>query len=93
MVCLLAAVGLICGALSITGVALSFSRELVNAVGNNLYLILLAGAFTSFLLGFGNDQHCLLYFLGYSHGSGVYWPWECRRWLLISLFCIGGCCL
>ncbi len=63
MVCLLAAVGLICGALSITGVALSFSRELVNAVGNNLYLLLLAGAFTSFLLGFGMTSTACYIFL------------------------------
>lgn len=63
LVCLLAAVGLICGALSITGVALSFSRELVFAVDNNLYLLLLAGAVTSFILGFGMTSTACYIFL------------------------------
>ncbi len=53
LVAILAAAGLIIGGLSITGVALAFSRELVGAVGNNLFLILLMGAFSSFVLGLG----------------------------------------
>ena len=50
---ILAAAGLIIGGLSVTGVALAFSRELVGAVGDNLFLILLIGAFSSFVLGLG----------------------------------------
>jgi TRAP transporter 4TM/12TM fusion protein len=53
LVAILAAAGLIIGGLSITGVALAFSRELVGAVGNNIFLILLMGAFSSFVLGLG----------------------------------------
>lgn len=53
LVAILAAAGLIIGGLSITGVALAFSRELVGAVGDNLFLILLMGAFSSFVLGLG----------------------------------------
>lgn len=53
LVVLLAGVGLIVGGLSVTGVALAFSRELVAAVGDNVLLILLAGAITSFILGMG----------------------------------------
>jgi len=50
---ILAAAGLIIGGLSVTGVALAFSRELVGAVGNNLFLILCMGAISSFVLGLG----------------------------------------
>jgi TRAP transporter 4TM/12TM fusion protein len=53
LVAILAAAGLIIGGLSITGVALAFSRELVGAVGNNIFLILLMGALSSFILGLG----------------------------------------
>ena len=53
LVAILAAAGLIIGGLSITGVALAFSRELVGAVGNNIFLILLMGAISSFVLGLG----------------------------------------
>src|SRR5690606_6618572 len=48
LVCLIAGIGLIIGALSITGVANSFSRELVQYAGGNVYLLLAAGALTSF---------------------------------------------
>jgi TRAP transporter 4TM/12TM fusion protein len=49
---ILTAVGLIIGGLTITGVALAFSRELVHVVSGTFQL-LLAGAATSFILGFG----------------------------------------
>ena len=50
---IIAGVGLIVGGLSMTGVSLSLARELVNLVGDNLALILIAGAVTSFVLGMG----------------------------------------
>lgn len=50
---LIAGIGLIIGALSITGVANSFSRELVQYAGNNVLLLLITGAITSFILGMG----------------------------------------
>lgn len=50
---LIAGIGLIIGALSITGVANSFSRELVQYAGNNVLLLLVTGAITSFILGMG----------------------------------------
>lgn len=50
---ILAGVGLIVGGLSLTGVSLSLSRELVSLVGDSVFLILLAGAITSFILGMG----------------------------------------
>ncbi len=49
---ILTAVGLIIGGLMITGVALAFSRELVHLV-DGAFQLLLAGAITSFILGFG----------------------------------------
>ncbi|MCQ9343009.1 TRAP transporter permease [Corynebacterium kozikiae] len=46
-------VGLILGGLSATGVALSISRDLVVLVGDNVLLILIAGALACFILGTG----------------------------------------
>ncbi len=50
---ILAGIGLIMGALSGTGVANSFSRELVLFAGGNTALLLIFGAITSFVLGIG----------------------------------------
>lgn len=50
---IIAGVGLILGGLSATGVALSISRDLVALVGDNVILILIAGAVACFLLGLG----------------------------------------
>lgn len=50
---ILAGIGLIIGALSGTGVANSFSRELVTYAGGNTALLLIFGALTSFVLGIG----------------------------------------
>lgn len=50
---IIAGVGLILGGLSATGVALSLSRDLVSLVGENVILILIAGAIACFVLGMG----------------------------------------
>lgn len=50
---ILAAIGLIIGAMSITGLGHSFSRELVAFAGGNLALLLIMGAATSAILGMG----------------------------------------
>jgi len=50
---ILAGIGLIIGSLSGTGVANAFSRELVLLAQGKLYLLLIFGAFTSFVLGIG----------------------------------------
>ncbi|MEU5839815.1 TRAP transporter permease [Streptomyces diacarni] len=50
---IIAGVGLILGGLSATGVALSLSRDLVALVGENVILILIAGAIACFVLGMG----------------------------------------
>lgn len=50
---ILAGIGLIIGSFSATGVANSFSRELVFMAGDNALLLLLLGALTSFVLGIG----------------------------------------
>ena len=63
LVTILAGVGLLVGALSVTGVAFSFSREIVSAVGNNLFLLLAAGALTSFILGMGMTSTACYIFL------------------------------
>lgn len=63
LVCLIAGIGLIIGAMSITGVANSFSRELVQYAGGNVYLLLAAGALTSFVLGMGMTASACYIFL------------------------------
>lgn len=60
---ILAAVGFVVGALSITGVSFSFARELVAAAGGSALLILLAGAVTSFVLGMGMTVSAVYIFL------------------------------
>lgn len=63
IVALIAGIGLIIGAMSITGVANSFSRELVQYAAGNIYLLLLAGAVTSFVLGMGMTASACYIFL------------------------------
>jgi len=50
---ILAACGLIIGSMGVTGVAHSFSGEIVALAGGNVYLLLVLGAFASFVLGMG----------------------------------------
>jgi TRAP transporter 4TM/12TM fusion protein len=50
---ILAACGLIIGSMGFTGVAHSFSSEIVSLAGGNMYLLLALGAFASFILGMG----------------------------------------
>ncbi len=63
LVGMMSGVGLILGALSITGVALSFSRELISVVGSNPFLILITGALTCFILGMGMSPSACYIFL------------------------------
>ena len=53
LVSLLCAIGAIIGALSLTGVAHSFSTEIISLAGGNIAMLLLLGAITSFILGMG----------------------------------------
>jgi len=63
IICLIAGIGLIVGAMSATGVANSFSRELVQYAGGNIPLMLLFGAITSFILGMGMTASACYIFL------------------------------
>ena len=63
LVCLIAGIGLIVGAMSVTGVANAFSRELLQYAGGNVYLLLLFGAITSFILGMGMTASACYIFL------------------------------
>jgi len=63
LVALIAGIGLIIGALSVTGVANSFSRELVLYAGGNVSLLLFFGALTSFVLGMGMTASACYIFL------------------------------
>lgn len=60
---IIAGVGLIVGGLSMSGVSLSLARELVSLVGDNVGLILVAGAITSFVLGMGMTVSAVYVFL------------------------------
>ena len=50
---LLAGVGLIIGSLSVTGLAGTLANDLVYLAGNNIYVLLVMGAITSFIFGMG----------------------------------------
>ncbi len=50
---LLAGVGLIIGSLSVTGLAGTLANDLVYLAGNNIYVLLVMGALTSFVFGMG----------------------------------------
>src|SRR5690606_5065533 len=53
LVGILAAIGLIVGSLSLTGMAGTLTNDLVFLAGGNVLLLLIMGAFTSFILGMG----------------------------------------
>src|SRR5699024_9810800 len=60
---IIAGVGLIVGGMSLTGVSLSLAGEIVAAVGDNVFLILIAGAITCFVLGMGMTVSAVYVFL------------------------------
>jgi TRAP transporter 4TM/12TM fusion protein len=63
LVAVLAGIGLVVGGLSYTGVAGSFSRELLLYAGDSVPLMLAAGAITSFVLGMGMTVSACYIFL------------------------------
>lgn len=50
---LLAGVGLIIGAMSVTGLSGTLANDLIYLAGNNVYVLLVMGAITSFIFGMG----------------------------------------
>lgn len=50
---LLAGVGLIIGAMSVTGLSGTLANDLIYLAGNNVYVLLVMGALTSFIFGMG----------------------------------------
>ncbi|MCB1510458.1 MAG: TRAP transporter fused permease subunit [Hyphomicrobiaceae bacterium] len=67
----LAGIGLIVGSLSFTGVGGAFSRELVQFAGNNVFLLLIFGAITSFILGMGMTSSACYIFLAIVLGPAL----------------------
>lgn len=63
LVAILAAVGMILGALAITGTAASIARELVVFAGGNLAFMLILGLLASFVLGMGMTITAVYVFL------------------------------
>lgn len=63
LVAIVAGIGLIVGSLSITGVAFSFSSEIVSLAGESVLFILIFGALTSFILGMGMTTTAVYIFL------------------------------
>ena len=68
---ILAGIGMIVGSLSYTGVGGAFSRELVQFAGSNVYLLLLFGAITSFILGMGMTVSACYIFLAVVLGPAL----------------------
>lgn len=63
IVSLLSGIGVIIGAMSLTGVGTSLSRELVFAAGGELHMILIFGAIASLVLGIGMTVSACYIFL------------------------------
>ena len=63
IVSLLSGIGVIIGAMSLTGVGTSLSRELVFAAGGDIYMILIFGALASLVLGVGMTVSACYIFL------------------------------
>jgi len=58
---ILAAIGLIIGGLAVTGIAGTIANDLVYLAGENVLVLLMMGALTSFVLGIGIDGYRSLY--------------------------------
>jgi TRAP transporter 4TM/12TM fusion protein len=71
IVAILAGIGFIVGALSYTGVGGAFSRELLQFAGGNVYLLLVLGALTSFVLGMGMTSSACYIFLAVTLGPAL----------------------
>ncbi len=65
------AVGFVIGSMSLTGVGASISGELVALAGGNVYLMLLLGAVTSFILGMGMTTSACYIFLAIVLAPGL----------------------
>ena len=63
LVTILAAVGLIIGALAVTGVAGTFSSDVIRLAGGNVFMLLLLGAIACFILGMGMTATAAYVFL------------------------------
>jgi TRAP transporter 4TM/12TM fusion protein len=63
LVTVLAAVGLIIGALAVTGVAGTFSSDVIRLAGGNAFLLLVLGAVACFILGMGMTATAAYVFL------------------------------
>ena len=67
----LAGIGMIVGSLSYTGVGGAFSRELLQFAGGNVFLLLVFGAITSFVLGMGMTVSACYIFLAIVMGPAL----------------------
>jgi TRAP transporter 4TM/12TM fusion protein len=63
LVTILAAVGLVIGALAVTGVAGTFASDMVRLAGGSVFLLLLLGAVACFILGMGMTMTAAYVFL------------------------------
>lgn len=67
----LVGIGMIVGSLSYTGVGGAFSRELLQFAGSSIFLLLLFGAITSFVLGMGMTVSACYIFLAIVMGPAM----------------------
>jgi TRAP transporter 4TM/12TM fusion protein len=68
---ILVGIGMIVGSLSYTGVGPAFSGELIQFAGDNVYLLLVLGAVTSFILGMGMTSSACYIFLALVMGQAM----------------------
>ena len=92
LIVILSGVGLIVGSLSLTGLSGTLVNDLLAIAQDDLFLLLMMGALTSFVLGIGMTVTAAYIFLAIVLapalvGQGL------NPWLPICLFCIGRCFL
>jgi len=68
---ILVGIGMIVGSLSYTGVGPAFSGELLQFAGDNIFLLLILGAITSFILGMGMTVSACYIFLALVMGQAM----------------------
>jgi TRAP transporter 4TM/12TM fusion protein len=68
---ILVGIGMIVGSLSYTGVGPAFSGELLQFSGDNVFLLLVLGAMTSFILGMGMTVSACYIFLAIVMGQAI----------------------
>lgn len=71
LIAILAAIGMLIGAMSMTGLSGTIANDFISLAGGNVYLLLIMGALTSFVLGIGMTVTAAYIFLAVALGPAL----------------------